>query len=186
VVIAGGCKAVFLDRDGVINANTVRSGRPYAPRSVEDFHILPGVEEAVLSLKKAGFKVVVATNQPDIAAGLISQAVLDEMHAILRAKLSVDDVEVCYHSDADGCDCRKPKPGLLLSAASKHAIDLRTSYMVGDRWRDVAAGRSAGCQTVFVDYHYDEPLPDRPDAVVANLSEAADWILRREKEKMLG
>lgn len=176
--------AVFLDRDGVINVNEVRNGKPYAPTRVEDFQLLPGVENAAKRLKAAGFLLVVATNQPDIANGITCQDTLDAMHALLRKKLPIDDIRICYHTDADACDCRKPKPGLLLAAAKDHAIDLARSYMVGDRWRDIAAGKAAGCATVLVEYDYDEPEPDSPDAVVASLSEAADWILRREQRGM--
>lgn len=173
--------AVFLDRDGVINVNEVRGGKPYAPTQLEDFQFLPGVEEATRRLKDAGFLLVVVTNQPDVANGITRQDTLDAMHALLRKKLPVDDIRICYHTDADGCDCRKPKPGMLLAAAADHGIDLARSYMVGDRWRDVAAGKTAGCATILVEYDYDEPEPDSPDAVVASLSEAADWILRREQ-----
>lgn len=173
--------AVFLDRDGVINVNEVRKGKPYAPTRLEDFKLLPGVEEAVRRLKAAGFLIVVATNQPDVTNGITTQATLDAMHDLMRKKLPIDDIKICYHTDADACDCRKPKPGMLLSAARDHDIDLAASYMVGDRWRDVAAGRAAGCATVLVEYDYDEPEADSPDAVVASLSEAADWILRRTK-----
>jgi len=176
--------AVFLDRDGVINVNEVRGGKPYAPTRLEDFQFLPGVEEATRRLKDAGFLLVVVTNQPDVANGITRQDTLDAMHALLRKKLPVDDIRICYHTDADGCDCRKPKPGMLLAAAADHGIDLARSYMVGDRWRDVAAGKTAGCATILVEYDYDEPEPDSPDAVVASLSEAADWILRREQGEM--
>jgi len=176
--------AVFLDRDGVINVNEVRGGKPYAPTRLEDFLFLPGVKEATRRLKDAGFLLVVVTNQPDIANGITRQDTLDAMHALLRNKLPIDDIRICYHTDADGCDCRKPKPGMLLAAAAEHGIDLARSYMVGDRWRDVAAGKTAGCATILVEYDYDEPEPDSPDAVVGSLSAAADWILRHEKGEM--
>ncbi|MFN4284052.1 MAG: D-glycero-alpha-D-manno-heptose-1,7-bisphosphate 7-phosphatase [Alphaproteobacteria bacterium] len=176
--------AVFIDRDGVLNVNEVRNGKPYAPTRAADFRLLPGVEDAARRLKEAGFLLIVATNQPDIANGITAQAELDAMHALLRKKVPVDDIRICYHTDADRCDCRKPRPGLLLAAAQDHGIDLPRSYMVGDRWRDVAAGKAAGCAaSVLVKYDYDEPEPDSPDAVVASLSEAADWILRREQGK---
>ena len=102
------------------------------------------------------------------------------MHRLLRELVPVDDIKTCYHTDADSCDCRKPKPGMLLEAAREHDIDLTSSYMVGDRWRDVAAGKAAGCLTIFVDYGYDEPTPESPDQIVADLPQAVDWILRRE------
>jgi D-glycero-D-manno-heptose 1,7-bisphosphate phosphatase len=175
-------RAVFLDRDGVLNRNIVREGRPYAPTSTTDFALLPGVPEAVRRLKAAGFLAIVVTNQPDVATGMQSLETVDGMHGILRNLIPVDDIKTCYHTDADACECRKPKPGMLLAAATEHDVDLKRSYMVGDRWRDVEAGRAAGCMTVFVDHGYDEPRPENPDAVVADLPQAVEWIVRREKE----
>jgi D-glycero-D-manno-heptose 1,7-bisphosphate phosphatase len=170
--------AVFLDRDGVINRNTVRDGRPYAPLTLEEFVILPGVIEAVEALRRAGLLIVVATNQPDVGAGKQSRGVVEAMHDLLLRTLAIDDIEVCYHVDGDRCGCRKPKPGMLLRAAERHGIALSQSFMVGDRWRDVDAGRAAGCRTVFVDYGYEsEPRPDRPDFIVRSLPEAVSYIL---------
>jgi D-glycero-D-manno-heptose 1,7-bisphosphate phosphatase len=173
--------AVFLDRDGVINANVERDGRPVAPTRLEDFKLLPGVEGAIRRLKEAGFLVVVFTNQPDVSTGRTTRATLDTMHAIVREKLLVDDIKVCIHTDADACNCRKPKPGMILDAAREHAIDLSKSYAVGDRWRDIAAGRAAGCLTIFIDYGYEQDGPNEPDHVAGSLPEAADFILSRRK-----
>lgn len=172
-------RAVFLDRDGVVNRAVIRDGKPYPPEAVTDVDVLPGVADAMQRLRTAGYLLVVVTNQPDVARGTQSRAQVDAIHARLARELPIDDVRCCYHDDADACDCRKPKPGLLLDAAAAHGIDLAASVMVGDRWRDVEAGRRAGCATVFLDYAYAERRPDRPDAVVTSLSEAADWILRR-------
>ena len=170
--------AVFLDRDGVINANLERSGRPVAPTTLAEFQLLPGVESAVRRLKERGYLIVVITNQPDVANGLTRRATVDAMHDIIRAKLAVDDIRTCLHNDAAGCDCRKPKPGMILKAAAQHGIDLARSYVVGDRWRDVAAGRAAGCSTVFIDYGYKQDGPNHPDVVVRSLAEATELILR--------
>lgn len=170
--------AVFLDRDGVINANLERDGKPVAPTKLDEFRFLPGVEDAVRRLKTAGYTVIVCTNQPDVATGRTSRAAVDAMHDLVREKLKVDDIKVCFHTDKDRCDCRKPKPGLLLAAAREHNIDLAGSFMIGDRWRDVAAGRAAGCKTLFVDYGYKQDGPNEPDHVVASLPEASDIILR--------
>jgi D-glycero-D-manno-heptose 1,7-bisphosphate phosphatase len=169
--------AVFLDRDGVINANIERDGKPVAPTRIEEFRFLPGVEHAIRRLKEAGYTVIVCTNQPDVATGRTSRATLDAMHALVCEKLEVDDIKVCCHTDKDACDCRKPKPGMLLAAAREHNIDLAASYMIGDRWRDVMAGRAAGCETFFLDYGYPQDGPNEPDHVVASLSEAADIVL---------
>jgi D-glycero-D-manno-heptose 1,7-bisphosphate phosphatase len=174
-------RAVFLDRDGVINANLERDGYPVAPRVLADFRLLPGVEDAVRQLKEHGYLVIVITNQPDVANGLTERATVEAMHDTMRARLAIDDIRICFHNDAAGCDCRKPKPGLILAAAAEHGIDLARSYVVGDRWRDVAAGKVAGCFTIFVDYGYEQYGPNFPDLVVKSLPEAAASILAREK-----
>jgi D-glycero-D-manno-heptose 1,7-bisphosphate phosphatase len=170
-------RAVFLDRDGVLTRSIVRDGRPYAPRSLEEFQLLPGVAEAIAQLREAGFRTIVVTNQPDVATGEIDISLLGEMHRKLRALLPVDDIKVCCHVDQDRCECRKPKPGMLFEAAREWPIDLARSFMVGDRWRDVSAGKAAGCTTVFIDYDYAEVQRDRPDFVVTSLEEAVRIIL---------
>jgi D-glycero-D-manno-heptose 1,7-bisphosphate phosphatase len=172
-------RAVFLDRDGVINANIERDGRLLAPRSLDQFAIMPGVKDAVARLRGAGFVVIVITNQPDIATGHITRAVLDRMHDKLNAELAVDDIKVCTHVDADKCACRKPKPGLLYEAAAERGIDLPASFMVGDRLSDIEAGRTAGCSTVWIRNDGEASLATPPDAVAGSLSQAATWILDR-------
>jgi D-sedoheptulose 7-phosphate isomerase len=171
--------AVFLDRDGVINRALVRDGKPYSPPTPEDLDVLPGVPEALRDLRSHGYKLLVVTNQPDVGRGKQSRESLEAMHQDLRARLSLDDILVCTHTDADDCDCRKPLPGMLLEAAKKHNIDLAASYMVGDRWKDIDAGYNAGCKTILVDYGYSERSPERvPGLIVKSLREAADWIIR--------
>jgi D-glycero-D-manno-heptose 1,7-bisphosphate phosphatase len=167
--------AVFLDRDGVLNRAIVRDGRPYPPSRVEDLEVLPGVREALVRLKAAGFALVVITNQPDVARGYLSEQTLRAMHERLAAFLPIDEFRICCHDDADGCDCRKPKAGLLTRAP---LYDLSRSVVVGDRWRDIEAGRHAGCRAaILIDYGYDEGHPTDPDVRLRSLSEAADWIL---------
>jgi D-glycero-D-manno-heptose 1,7-bisphosphate phosphatase len=170
-------RAVFLDRDGVINRAVVRDGKPYPPATLDGLEILAGVGPAVQRLKDAGFVLVGVTNQPDVARGTTPRATVEAINASLLATLPLDDILVCYHDEPDGCDCRKPRPGLLLQASRRFGIELRTSFMVGDRWRDVEAGRAAGCRTVFVDYAYAETGPKQPDATVGSLPEAVEWIL---------
>ena len=170
-------RAVFLDRDGVINANVERDGKPVAPTSVADFRLLDGVEDAVRRLKQAGFLIIVVTNQPDLSTGRTPQSAIDAMHEEVRHRLAVDAIKICPHVDADACECRKPKPGLLVEAAREFGIDLEASYLVGDRWRDVEAGKSAGCLTYFVDYGYEQDGTSAPDVIVGSLSEAAAHIL---------
>jgi D-glycero-D-manno-heptose 1,7-bisphosphate phosphatase len=171
-------RAVFLDRDGVLIRTDVRDGRPFAVSKASDLEVLAEAPAAVASLKALGFLTIVATNQPDIATGKMVQAELDAMHRGLAGSMRLDDILVCPHVDADQCMCRKPKPGLLLEAARRHNIDLKTSFMVGDRWRDVEAGRAAGCITIFVDRGYREAMRGPADHVVADVGEAAKIIAR--------
>jgi D-glycero-D-manno-heptose 1,7-bisphosphate phosphatase len=139
--------------------------------------ILAGVPDALLSLRNAGFLNIVVTNQPDVATGKIKLETVEAMHRRLKQDLALDDIKVCYHGDADGCDCRKPKPGMLLQAALEFGIDLERSFMVGDRWRDVAAGQAAGCANFFIDYAYREKRPEAPYIAVKSLAEASGRIL---------
>src|SRR3954471_11190859 len=172
-------RAVFLDRDGVINRAIVRNGRPFPPATEAELDVLPGVPEALLRLRAAGFRLVVVTNQPDVARGAQRREVIDRMHRRLSGELAIDDFRVCDHDDDDRCECRKPNPGMLEAAARDAGLSLSDSFMVGDRWRDIEAGRRAGCAVIFIDRGYDERRPDGPDATVGSLPEAVDWILNR-------
>ncbi len=169
--------AVFFDRDGVLTIPEFRDGRSFAPRRLEDFRIYGGTEASLKRLKKAGFLLIVVTNQPDVGNGLIEQGAVEEMHRQLVHALPLDAVEVCYHSRADECSCRKPKPGMLLHAGEKFAVDWEKSFMVGDRGSDVVAGRAAGCRTIFLDRGYRDEDPCSPDYVVTSLAEATEKVL---------
>jgi D-glycero-D-manno-heptose 1,7-bisphosphate phosphatase len=171
-------RAVFLDRDGVLNRAVVRDGVPHPPASLDELEILPGVSEACERLRGAGFKLVVVTNQPDLRRGTQTLANVQAINDELKRRLALDDIRMCPHDDADLCSCRKPAPGMLLAAAGELDLSLRSSVMVGDRWRDVETGRRAGCKTVFVDRGYAEPRPAAPDLTVAELADAVPWILR--------
>jgi D-glycero-D-manno-heptose 1,7-bisphosphate phosphatase len=170
-------RAVFLDRDGVLNAAVARDGRPHPPASVAELEILPGVPDALERLKGAGYLLLAVTNQPDVARGSTSRAAVEAIHDVLRAALPLDGIYTCWHDDADRCACRKPAPGLLLDAARDRGIELARSFMVGDRWRDTEAGVAAGCRVVFIDHGWREKRPERYDARVSSLPEAASWIL---------
>jgi len=178
-------RAVFLDRDGVVNRAILREGKPYPPKTLSELRVLHGVREACRKLREAGFALILITNQPDIARGAVSAEQVAEINGRLQRYLQLDDIRVCPHDDAAHCACRKPKPGLLLDAARRWNIDLSRSYFVGDRWRDVAAGQSAGCQAVFVDHGYRERRPDGPYLQVRSLQEAANWILRTAQARFL-
>lgn len=174
-------RAVFLDRDGVLVATEVRDGKPIAALTLEAFAILPEAPAAVAALKAAGFVTVVATNQPEMARGNVDSATMEAMHARLKAAMPIDAVYVCPHDSGEGCGCRKPAPGMLVQAADDLDLDLPASYMVGDRWRDVGAGRAAGCTTVLIERGYTEPERLEPDLTAGDVAEAAALILDREK-----
>jgi D-glycero-D-manno-heptose 1,7-bisphosphate phosphatase len=169
--------AVFLDRDGVIVIPEFRDRRSFAPRRLEDFKLYPEAAASLHRLKGAGFLLAVITNQPDVGNGLISQSEVDAMHETMARELPVDAVKACFHRQDEHCDCRKPKPGMILEAARELGINLGKSFMVGDRGSDVEAGRAAECTTVFIDLGYAEPAPDAPDYVVHSIQEAADVII---------
>lgn len=170
-------RAVFLDRDGVINRVVLRDGHPYPPPSVDKLEFLPGVAEAIDALHRAGFRIIVVTNQPDVATGLQRREVVEAIHERMRRLFPIDDIKVCYHVDQDGCLCRKPKPGMLLEAAKEWSLNLDQSSLVGDRWRDIGAGRAAGCKTILVGDGYTERQIEKPDAVVNSLFDASVLIL---------
>jgi D-glycero-D-manno-heptose 1,7-bisphosphate phosphatase len=174
-------RAVFLDRDGVVNRTVLRQGKPYPPATLSDLRLLPGVREACTQLREAGFALILITNQPDIARGLISAERVAAMNRHLQRYLQLDGVGLCPHDDSARCSCRKPQPGLLLEAARVWDIDLESSYIVGDRWRDIEAGHRAGCHAIFVDDGSSEQRPDGPFVQVRSLREAARFILRASR-----
>ena len=171
-------RAVFLDRDGVINEPIVRDGRPYPP-SLDEVRVVDGALEALQLLKSAGFGLYVVTNQPDIARGTVERTEVDAINAYLGERLPIDRFFICPHDDADGCLCRKPLPGMITEAARAYSIDLASSYLVGDRAKDIAAGHAAGVRSVFINRGYREPSADPAAHVtVDSIAEAADWIMR--------
>jgi len=170
-------RAVFLDRDGVLNRAIVREGKPYAPKNTEEIEMLPDVPKAILSLRAAGYMTIVVTNQPDVGRGDIQQSTAEDINARIKLESGVDEIRVCYHSGDQDCICRKPKPGMLLHAAEEHNLSLAESFMIGDRWRDIDAGKAAGCKTVWIRSNYSERLPYNADAIVESMAEAASAIL---------
>jgi D-glycero-D-manno-heptose 1,7-bisphosphate phosphatase len=170
-------RAVFLDRDGVLNRAIVRDGKPYPPQTLNELAILPGVHDACQALSDNKFLLIVVSNQPDIARGSQDRSIVDAINNTLMAELPLTEILICPHDDAEGCECRKPRPGLLLEAARRHQVDMGNSFMVGDRWRDIEAGRHAGCRTAWINYGYNERSPDNTDCVCDSLKTAAAWIL---------
>ena len=174
--------AVFLDRDGVLNKLVPRGPQSLlvAPRVASEFAFLPGVRPAVGRLRRCGLLVVVVTNQPEIARGRLSADELERMHLRLRSVIPVHAVYTCPHDDDDACYCRKPLPGLILRAVCDWQISLRDSFIIGDSWRDIEAGASAGCATVWIDYGYREKRSSvEPSATVKSLGDAVEWILQQ-------
>ena len=176
--------AVFLDRDGTLNLQVIRDGKPYPPATLDAFRLFPDVPAACAQLAAAGFVLVVATNQPDVGRGTQDQSVVEAMHARLRELVpSISHIEVCYAPGAAHAPNlppdprRKPEPGMLLDAARTLDLDLARSWMVGDRWRDIDCGKRAGVRTVFIDFGYAEELRAAPDFIVKSFAEAAATIL---------
>lgn len=174
---------VFLDRDGVINRATVGpDGIPRPPARAADVEMLPGVEDACATLRALGHVLVMVTNQPDVARGMQSHAVVESINGLIAGQVGIDHVRVCYHDDPDECTCRKPRPGLIVEAARDLGIDLMSSFIVGDRYRDIEAGRRAGCLTILVGDGYGELPSCEPDANLPSLAEAAAWIADRAQQ----
>jgi len=171
-------RAVFLDRDGVLNEAEVRDGKPYPPASEAEVRIVADAPVSLARLKSAGLPLIVVTNQPDVGRGTQTVEAVEAIHRRLLRELPIDDFLTCTHDDRDRCACRKPLPGLILEGAARHSADPARSFMIGDRWRDIDAGRAAGCRTVWIDRSYRERGPsEAPDARVESLSEAVTWIL---------
>jgi D-glycero-D-manno-heptose 1,7-bisphosphate phosphatase len=175
-------RAVFLDRDGVLNRAVVRNGRPHPPSRVEDFEIYDDIAEGCARLKAADFLLVVVTNQPDVGRGTQSREAVEAMHAKMQLALpSLDRIEICYHAGeryGESCDCRKPRPGMILRAAAELKIDLCASYVIGDRWRDINCAHVAGCRAIFIERGYEESLREAPDFTVATFADAVNALLR--------
>ena len=170
-------KAVFLDRDGVINRALVRDGLPYPPPSLGTLEIQPDVTKALNLLKEGEFLLIVVTNQPDVGRGTQKREMVEKMHAYLLNQLPLDDIYVCWHGQDGECECRKPSSGMLFQAEKKYGIDFKQSYLIGDRWKDIDAGKSAGCKTIFIDYQYNELLRSQPDYTTTSTIRASKWII---------
>ena len=177
-------KAAFLDRDGVINR---KAPEGQYVTDWEKMEFLPDVREAVRLLNRAGFFVVVVSNQRCVAKGLITTAELDSLHARMRDEFAaagarIDAIYYCPHEVLPPCTCRKPQPGLLLDAARKHELDMATSWMIGDSRKDIEAGRTAGCRTVQLAQD-GKSMEDGADVVASSLLEAAHRILEIDADR---
>ena len=171
-------RAVFLDRDGVINRVIIKHKKPYAPLELNKLKILAGVKKAIKELRKSGWLIIVITNQPDVARGKAKFINIELINRYLKKHLSINKFYTCYHDSVDQCDCRKPLTGSFSRAQKKYKISFKKSFMIGDRWSDIEAGKKIGCKTIFIDYKYTEKQPKNFDYKVKSLSQAAKIILK--------
>lgn len=170
-------RAVFFDRDGVLNDTLPRDGQPGSPRVLAELRIGQDAPAAADRLRAAGFLLFAVTNQPDVARGKLESGELDSMMRTVADTVRLDDYRVCTHDDADRCACRKPLPGMITELAERWSVDLSRSFVVGDTVRDVGAGQAAGCTTVLLRRPYNDMVT--ADVVVSTLAEAAGAILER-------
>jgi D-glycero-D-manno-heptose 1,7-bisphosphate phosphatase len=175
-------RAIFLDRDGVINRVIIRGNKISSPWKLEEFEFLPGVKDVLKKLREAGFLNIVVTNQPDVKRGNLKVEELEKMNQILKENLPIEEIKICPHDDSDNCSCRKPKPGLLIEAAKKYGIDLKNSFLIGDGWKDVEAGKAVGCKVILLKTDYNQEAQKNCDFVVKNLEEAYKIIKKTIQE----
>jgi len=164
-------RAIFLDRDGVINEVVIENSKPASPRKLEEFRLILDIEKPLQHFRESGFLNIVITNQPDVARGLLSLEVLEKMNRHIKESLPIDDILFCPHDDNDMCLCRKPNPGLIISAAKTWGIDLSKSYFIGDTWRDMEAGKKVGCKTVLLNKSYNNDTHSGYDFKINSLNE---------------
>jgi len=176
-------KAIFLDRDGVLNEPWIVNKRPYPPSGVETTAIMVGISEALDMLSKYGYLIICVTNQPDVGRGIQTVEEVEKINNFLIDNLPIDRMYTCYHTDEDSCNCRKPKTGLFANALRDFPdLDFSKSWMIGDRWKDVKAGKTVGCKTIFIDYGYDEPYPEPEDVdiILKSIDKIVEVISRHD------
>jgi len=174
-------KAIFLDRDGTLNKAYIENGLPISPSSLNKFKIIKGVKKSINRLKKLNFLCILITNQPDVFRGKISKKTVVKMNSYIKKKIKLDDMFVCYHDNEHNCSCRKPKPGLLVKASKKWKIDLNKSFMIGDRWKDILAGKKVGCKTIFINNNYKNDKKVKADFTFKSLLKAVNKIEKLRK-----
>lgn len=174
-------KAVFLDRDGVITKAIIKDNKDYAPLNLDEFELIDGIKSVLNELVSNQYLLFVVTNQPDIARGKMSLDTLKEMNEklfqLIGSREIIKKIYFCSHDNADNCECRKPKPGMLLLAAKEWDIDLKESFIIGDRESDVLAGEEAGCRTILIRTSYNERTS--ADYIVSDLEGAVRKILEK-------
>jgi len=170
-------RAVFLDKDGVLNKVLIRDGKIGSPRNLRELELTEEALEPIDDLKKGGFLVVVLTNQPDLARGRMAFSEFEAMARAVRERFPIDDLLVCPHDDEDACECRKPKPGLIYRACEQHGIDVSRSFFVGDTRRDLEAANRAGCPGLLIDTPYNRDVSC--EHRFQNLRDAVKFILEQ-------
>ena len=169
--------AIFLDRDGVINFSKILRGKPYAPNYYKNFKIFSNTEKCLNKIKNMGFLTIVITNQPDIGNKKTSYLEINKMHDKLYSLKTIDKIYVCPHSQSENCVCRKPSPYFFFLAKDEFNIDMKKSWMIGDRYTDIQAGNAAGLKTIFIDRIYKESLFKKISCKKVNsLIEAVKYI----------
>jgi len=177
----GGYRAVLLDRDGVLNKPVIYDdGSSHPPQNAGAVELTENVLEALQSLSE--FVLVGVTNQPDVARGTQTEEEVRNINAVLLKQLPLRDILTCCHDDADKCDCRKPRPGLLFQAAKLYQLDLKRSFMIGDRWKDIGAGKAAGCRTILLSTSVTEACLEPPEFMCSSLLSASRWILKQRRD----
>lgn len=169
-------RAIFFDRDGVINNAVLRKGRPYSPIDWSEFSWVSGIQYVSQKLKEAGFLLFCITNQPDVGRRLQDHSMIEAFHQYILENLPLEKIYACYDCN-DENPLRKPKPGMILELCKQYELDLEDCWVVGDRWKDVDAGNAAGCRTIFLDYGYDEALKSTPDYIISDLHELISLII---------
>tara|TARA_Y100000591_G_C21568072_1_gene561983 strand:- start:10 stop:543 length:534 start_codon:yes stop_codon:yes gene_type:complete len=168
-------KAIFLDRDGVLNKPIIYKNKGFAPLKIEDFHMYPHVKKFCKILKK-NFLLIIVTNQPDVKRGKLKISELEKMHHKLFNKIFYDALFFST-SLTRRSKYRKPNIGMLTKAIEKFKINSKRSYLIGDRWSDIEAGKKVGCKTIFIDRNYEEKKPNKFDFKAKSFSMAAKYIL---------
>jgi D-glycero-D-manno-heptose 1,7-bisphosphate phosphatase len=175
-------KAIFFDRDGVINIPIIKKDKPYPPKEFKDLVLYKQVSKSVLKIRKHGFKVIVITNQPDYQRGLIKKKEILRINNYIKKKFKLDKLYVCYDSD-DKSFFKKPNPGMILRAKKEFNLDLKNSFVIGDTIRDVIAGKKTGCKTFLIKKKYNLSYKNIANYYVVDLYSAINKIIKTVYER---
>jgi D-glycero-D-manno-heptose 1,7-bisphosphate phosphatase len=169
-------KAIFLDRDGILNKAIIKNNKPKSPQNFDELILNKFLKNILLKLKKKYFLICI-TNQPEVGRKNFLKKEVNKINSYIKEYFNLDDVFSCFHKKDGICNCRKPKIGMILKAQKKYSLNLKKSIIIGDRWRDIAMGKIAGCKTIFIDYKYNEVAIERPDVKLNNLKELNNNVL---------